>query len=164
MENIEPLTKDENWILHCAVNDGNWRSALSRLTLPEVERILGVESRKTALPKLRARKRQLEKEYAEAELYECEYPGCDARMPRSHGVVLADGTVFCKPCDARSKQEVPDFEIVDMGPEDEEDEEDDEEYEEEDEDEEDENDDNNDNNDNADPQTSLDQFFNEKET
>lgn len=41
---------------------------MERLTLPEVERILKVESRKTALSKLRSRKKQLEKEYAEAEL------------------------------------------------------------------------------------------------
>lgn len=82
-------------------------------------------------------------------------------MPRSHAAVLPDGTVLCKPCDARSSQrartETPDFEVLGMD--------------EEEEPREDEDDDNDDNDDNADPnyleirwQASLDQFFNEKET
>ncbi len=163
MENIKPLTYNENWILNCSVNDVNWRGALERLTLPEIERILSAETRKTALPKLRARKRRLEKEYAETELYECEYPDCKNRIPRTHAEVLPDGTVLCKPCDARSSQrartETPDFEVLDMDEEDEEpdfevlDMEEDKELEEDD------NDDNDDNDEEESPQTSLDYWF-----
>ena len=61
-EEAEVLTGNENWIRHCSVNDGNWRSALERLSLEEVDRLLELETRKTALQKLRSKKRRLEKE------------------------------------------------------------------------------------------------------
>jgi hypothetical protein len=54
------LTVDESWIIHCAVNDINWKGHLGKLTLEEVDRLLKVETRKTAIRKLKSRRRKLE--------------------------------------------------------------------------------------------------------
>lgn len=54
------LSENEGWILHCAVNDLNWKIHLDELTLEEVNRLLSVETRKTAITKLEIRKRMLE--------------------------------------------------------------------------------------------------------
>jgi len=61
-EEAEVLTGNEGWIRHCSVDDGNWRSALERLSLEEVDHLLELETRKTALQKLRGKKRRLDKE------------------------------------------------------------------------------------------------------
>lgn len=53
------LTDNENWILNCSVDDGNWRSALERLSFQEVIHLLKVEKRETARKKLNRRKRKL---------------------------------------------------------------------------------------------------------
>lgn len=46
-------TGNERWILHCSVGDINWRIALKKLSLKEVEYCLSVEKRKTAIGPLR---------------------------------------------------------------------------------------------------------------
>ena len=61
-EEAEVLTGNEHWIRHCSVDDVNWRGALERLSLEEVDRLLELETRKTALQKLRSKKRRLERE------------------------------------------------------------------------------------------------------
>ena len=61
-EEAETLTGNEHWIRNCSVDDVNWRGALERLSLEEVDRLLELETRKTALRKLRGKKRRLEKE------------------------------------------------------------------------------------------------------
>lgn len=53
------LTDNENWILNCSVDDGNWRHALERLSFQEVIHLLKVEKRETARKKLNRRKRKL---------------------------------------------------------------------------------------------------------
>lgn len=53
------LTENESWILHCSVDDGNWRHALDRLSLQEVFHLLKVEKRESARKKLSRRKRKL---------------------------------------------------------------------------------------------------------
>ena len=54
------LTGNEHWIRHCSVDDVNWRSALERLDIEEVDNLLELETRKTSLSKLRGKKRRLE--------------------------------------------------------------------------------------------------------
>ena len=60
-DDIKPLSENEHWILHCSVDDPNWRSHLNGLDLNEVERLLSVEKRKTARKKLEAKRRILSK-------------------------------------------------------------------------------------------------------
>lgn len=57
VENQE--TENERWILHCAVNDQNWKDHLAKLTFEEVEFCLDRETRKTAISNLNRRKTQL---------------------------------------------------------------------------------------------------------
>lgn len=61
-EEAKSLTGNESWILHCSVNDVNWKGALERLSLEEVNRLLARETRKTALQRLRGKKQRLERE------------------------------------------------------------------------------------------------------
>jgi hypothetical protein len=55
------------WILECAVDDGNWREALPKLTDEELRYCLLKEKRKTALTKLKALARKRNKEACRAE-------------------------------------------------------------------------------------------------
>ena len=58
-EEAKTLTGNEHWILNCSVDDVNWRAALERLSLEEVDHLLELETRKTARQRLRGRKRRL---------------------------------------------------------------------------------------------------------
>lgn len=52
-------TPNESWILHCSVDDVNWKQALGELTMEEVDYCLTQETRKTAVQRLKARKNKL---------------------------------------------------------------------------------------------------------
>ncbi len=63
-----------NWILNCAANDVNWKSALAKLTIDETLYCLERENRSTAVRLLKARARTLRLT-----------PACGARHPHMSG-------------------------------------------------------------------------------